>query len=80
MKPWQLDSDLINDEDKATLVRIRAMLEEKIGGLRCDAHGEEPTAIVSGPSCQQLETEMKACCAEFEHMVSKRLESPTSNH
>ena len=76
VKPWQLDTNLIKEEDKAILRRIQTTLEEKTCGLKCGKHREEITAIVSGPSCQQLGVEIKGCCSDFVHIVSKSLELP----
>jgi hypothetical protein len=79
VKSWQLDTDWIKDEDKAVLRRIQATLEEKAAGLKCGTHGEEITAIVSGPSYQQLGLELKGCCDEFVNWVCERL-NPVDMH
>jgi hypothetical protein len=84
VKPWQLDTDWIREEDKAILKRIQASLEEKAGSLKCGTHGggthgEEITAIVSGPSYHQLGVEIKGCCDDFVEMVSKKL-NPADIH
>jgi hypothetical protein len=36
VKPWQLDTDWIAEENKAILRRIQVTLEEKAGNLKCD--------------------------------------------
>ena len=79
VKPWQLEADWIKEEDKAIVKRIQATFENKLAGLKCGTHGEEISAIVSGPSYQQLGVEIKGCCEDFVEMVSKRL-NPADNH
>jgi hypothetical protein len=79
VKPWQIETDWIREEDKAVLKRIQATLEEKAGALTCGTHGEEATAVVSGPSFQKLGVEIKGCCDDFVALVSERL-NPTDIH
>jgi hypothetical protein len=48
-KPSDFESEWVKEEDKAIVRRIRATLEEKAADLKCGTHGEEITAIISGP-------------------------------
>lgn len=79
LKPWQLETDWMKEENKAILRRIRARLEGKIGSLTCPTHGDEITAIVSGPSYRQLGVKIEGCCDEFVAMVSERLKPINMN-
>ena len=75
-----LDSGLVPAHDVQVVKRVRAMLVEKLEGLECSTHGQEATAIVAGPSSQQLGLELKTCCDDFLTVASARLEPPGQHH
>jgi hypothetical protein len=79
VRPSDLDSEGIREEDKAIVRRIEAKLVKRAEGLKCGTHGQEVSAIVSGPSFQQLGVEIQGCCEDFLDTVSRRLNPAEDN-
>ena len=59
--------------DSAALGAMVLVLEEKLEGLVCPVHGEEPVICMHGPSARSLEREVQACYSEFLAAVWKKM-------
>ncbi len=79
VKPLDLDSGQIGQEDRAIVERVTHMLKEKVGDLKCPTHGEEPSAIIAGPSYKELGLEINGCCEDVVDSVSQML-NPGQQH
>jgi hypothetical protein len=58
--------DEVDDlRERAALRQIEQSIRNRVGGLRCPAHGASPRLTATGPRVDALEFELAGCCDEL---------------
>lgn len=66
--------DIPEGVQRSVLMKIKELLEEDLGELRCPEHGSAPSVICKGDSLNNLNFRVWACCENFANYAASQID------